>query len=201
MIQRKLEPELVRFFDGKLRTHGLAQEAMLKRDARTLMRLAAQVCVGIREEGGNNRGHMVELIQETVGGHSAEAWCMSFVQSCIAYAELKTGVKSPIIVSESCAQVWTDTPQAWRVKHTPLAGAVVIWGHYNSQGKYAGGHTGILDSCDDEIFFAYEGNTTGGIGAGDKVIRDGSGVYYTRRKRDGDGDMHVRGFLIPFPKV
>lgn len=198
LARKVIEPAMVKFLDGKLKDNGLFQKALAEKDARTIMRLAAQVCVGIREKGGNNRGPLVELIQETIGGHSQEAWCMSFVQTMIAYAELKTGIKSPLYVSEGCDQVWTESPKAQRVKIAPLAGAVVIWGHYNSKGQYTGGHTGILDSADDKTFYAFEGNTTGGVSESDKVIRDGGGVYHTKRSKSGNGDMKVRGFLKPF---
>ena len=47
-------------------------------------RLAAEACVGIREQGGNNKGPLVELMQKTVDGKAqAEAWCMAFVQSML----------------------------------------------------------------------------------------------------------------------
>lgn len=198
--RRVLEPKMVTYLDGKLKGNGLYEHAIEAKDARTIFWLAAQVCVGIREKGGNNRGPMVELIQETIGGHSQEAWCMSFVQTMLAYAELKTGVQSPVFGSEGCDQVWGNTPLEQRVKIQPLAGAIVIWGHYNSAGHYTGGHTGIVASCDEASFYAYEGNTESGI-IGGSVERDGGGVYYTHRSRRGNGDMKVRGFLIPFKKA
>lgn len=200
MASRKLEVSMVDFLDRKLKDNGLAIEAMKRRDARQLMRLAALACVGIREEGGNNRGPLVELIQETIGGADREAWCMSFVQTMLEYAEERTSVYSEVFVSESCDQVWTGTDKKWRVKSVPLPGAIVIWGRYNKKGQYLGGHTGILDAWAGETFFAVEGNTSGGVTSDDRVVRDGGGVYYTKRRTGGQGDMKVRGFLIPFPK-
>jgi hypothetical protein len=193
MDKRHIQPDMVAFIDKKLAGNGLADLAIKNKDARTLMRLAAQVCVGIREIGGNNTGPMVTLIQKTVGGPDHVAWCMSFVQTCIAYAELKTGVKSPVFVSEHCQTVWRETPVAQRVKFLPLAGAVVIWRH----GTSSSGHTGIVDSCDTKTFHAFEGNTESGIVAG-KVERDGGGIYWTSRSLEGTGDMHILGFLKPF---
>ncbi len=184
---------MVSFLDEKLSGNGLAVQAIAKKDARTLMRLAAQACVGIREEGGNNTGPMVTLIQETVGGPDHVAWCMSLVQTCIAYAELKTGLKSPIFASEHCLTVWNETPIAQRVRLLPLAGAIVIWRH----GTSSSGHTGIVDSCDQERFYAFEGNTSSGL-VGGEVERSGDGVYFTNREIHGSGDMRVLGFLRPF---
>lgn len=191
---RELRPEMIEFFNQKLVGNGLYQDAFLKKDARTIMRLAAQVCVGIREQGGNNRGPMVSLIQDTVGGPDHVAWCMSFVQTCIGYAELKTGAKSGVAVGEHCLTVWRQTPEGQRVKFTPLAGAIVIWRHGSSDA----GHTGIVESCDETSFFAYEGNTESGLNPNGKVERDGGGVYHTHRARSGNGDMKVVGFLKPF---
>ena len=195
---KKIEPKMVEFLDGKLAGNGLAQLAIANKDARTLFRLAAQACVGIREEGGNNEGPLVELIQETIGGHSKEAWCMAFVQTCLAYAELKTGITSPVYVSEGCAQVWSGTDKKQRVKLIPAAGAIVIWGKYDKKGKYLGGHTGIVDHVDGQYFYPFEGNTTSGITGKEEVVRDGGGVYYTKRRFAGQGNMKVRGFIKPF---
>lgn len=191
---RHIEPAMVSFIDKKLVGNGLADHAVEIKDARTLMRLAAQACVGIREVGGNNTGPMVTLIQKTVGGPDHVAWCMSFVQTCIAYAELKTGVKSPVFVTEHCLTCWRETPVMQRVHFVPLAGAIVIWKHGNSDS----GHTGIIDSCDGKTFHAFEGNTESGVSAGGKVERDGGGIYWTSRSLNNSGDMHVMGFIKPF---
>lgn len=191
---RKIEQKMIDFLDQKLASNGLAQTAIEEKDARTLFVQAASACVGIREKTGRNDGPMVELIQETIGGHSGEAWCMSLMQTCLAYAEVKTGAKSPIAASEHCMTVWNETPEYQRVKFTPLAGAIVIWRH----GKGPSGHTGCVLSSDEHEFRAVEGNTTSGSTASGKVVREGGGVYFTKRSRNGNGDMHVVGFLKPF---
>lgn len=191
---RHIEPKLVEFLDEKLAQNGLAQQALANKDARTLFRLAAEACVGIREQGGNNKGPLVELMQKTVDGKAqAEAWCMAFVQSMLAYAELKTGVKSPIPASEHCQTVFLRSEVASRVKISPLPGAIVVWQH----GASSNGHTGIVLGCDDKVFHAVEGNTEAGMLNG-HVERDGGGVYYTVRDRMRSGDMKVMGFLKPF---
>jgi len=120
ITRRVLEQKMIDYLDQKLVTNGLAQEAIQTKNARLLFAEAAKVCVGIREKTGHNDGPMVELIQETIGGHSHEAWCMAFVQTCLAYAELKTGVLSPILASEGCDQVWNGTDKAQRVAIFPF---------------------------------------------------------------------------------
>lgn len=190
---RQLDPKLTAFLDKKLAQNGAAQDAIKRKDARSLMIYAAESCVGIREEG-SNRGPMVSLIQDTVDGPDHVAWCMSFVQTCIAYAELKTGVKSPIAAGEHCLTVWQSTPKAQRVKIVPLPGAIVIWQH----GSSTSGHTGIVTEWKGKVFEAVEGNTGGGITAKGTVVREGDGVYMTERNATGTGTMKVVGFLKPF---
>lgn len=196
---RQIEPKMVQFLDDRLKDNGLAQHAIETKDARTLMVEAAKVCVGIREKTNNNDGPMVELIQETIGRANHEAWCMGFVQTMIAYAEFKTGVKSPVFDGddggEHCQTVWRKTPKDMRVKISPLPGAIVIWRHGSSEN----GHTGILLGSDERIFSAVEGNTTKGEVNG-RIVREGGGVYFTTRSRYGDGDMNIVGYLIPFRK-
>lgn len=195
---RKIEPKMVSFLDAKLAGNGTAHEAIKTGDARTLFACAMEACVGIREVGGNNEGPLVDLIQETIGGEGVEPWCMALIQTCIAYAELKTGKKSPIydgnLGGEHCLTVWNKTPEESRVKLRPLRGAIIIWRH----GKSTSGHTGMyVETTSPRNFSAIEGNTESGVANG-KVERDGGGVYRTSRRFGGNGDMHVLGFLKPF---
>ena len=194
MVSRQLDFKMAVFIDDRLKDVGLAQRAILQKDARALFIEAARCCYGIREQGGNNSGPTVELIQETVGGHSREAWCMSFVQTCLAYVEEKLKVKSPILVSEHCLTVWSSTPKEQRVKFFPLPGAIAIWRH----GSSSNGHTGIVLGADDKTFHSIEGNTEHGEDPNGKVVRDGGGVYFLERSMHPTGDMKLVGFLKPF---
>lgn len=196
---RQIEPKMVQYLDEKLLKNGLAQDAIKNKNARTLFLLAMQSCVGIREKTGNNDGPMVELIQETIGDHENEAWCMALVQTCIAYAEVKTGVKSPLFPAEHCLTVWRETPVEQRVKFSPLPGAIVIWKHLDDQGRSTeNGHTGCVVGCDETVFQAVEGNTTSGLAPDGSIERNGGGVYFTHRSRTRNGSMAVVGFLKPF---
>lgn len=190
---RSIEKDMIRWLDGKLKNNGLAQKAIEEKLPRILMVEAAKACVGIREVGGNNQGPMVELMQKTIGSAGREPWCVSFVMTCIAYAEVKTGVPSPIFPTEHVVTMWTQTNKTQRVKRHPLAGAIVCWRYGNS----ASGHTGIILDCDEKIFNACEGNTESGIEGGN-VVREGGGVYLTTRNRYGTGNMKVLGFLKPW---
>jgi hypothetical protein len=192
-MMRAIQKAMVNYLDAKLKNNGLAQQAITDKLPRVLALEAAKACVGIREQGGNNRGPLVELIQQTIGIANRESWCASFVQTCIAYAEVKTGVLSPIFPTEGTRSMWEDTTKTQRVKYTPLAGAICVWQH----GTSWQGHTGFVVSCDEKNFSAIEGNTESGI-VGTRVVRDGGGVYLTNRSLKGNGDMHILGFLKPF---
>jgi len=195
---RNISEKLVDYIDDKLAKNGAAQFAIEHKDARKVMMYAAECLVGIREVGGNNKGPLVELIQLTVDGKAnAESWCCSFVQSVIAYAELKTGIKSLIYSSEHCLTMFNKTPQEAHVKITPNPGAIVIWRH----GKTTNGHTGVLLEKFSNEFTAVEGNTEAGLDPSGLVQRNGGGVYMTKRNLYGSGNMKVVGFLIPFKSV
>ncbi len=185
---RVLEKKMEQWLDAKLANNGLAQAAIKSKDARTVFRLAAESCVGITEEGGNNKGPMVSLIQDTVGSPDHVAWCMSFVQTCLAYAEKKTGIKSPIVASEHCLTTWADSPKKQRVKAVPAPGAIIIWQHGNTQA----GHTGVMLEWMGSKMSTVEGNTGGAS------MRDGDGVYFKSRGTKGTGNLKVVGFLKPF---
>lgn len=193
---RNIQPKMVDWLRGKLDGMGLFHDALKRKDARAIYLLANQACVGIREEGGNNRGPLVELMQRTLGGADREAWCMSAQQTCVAFAEEVTGVKSLLHASEHCMTVWRETPRIMRVQTIPLPGAMTIWKHGGSDA----GHTGCTGTYTPKTrsFESFEGNTESGMANG-KVERDGGGFYLTRRSVNGAGTMHLQGWLKPFP--
>lgn len=191
---RKIESEMVVYIDKKLRGNGLAKVALEKKDARLLFRLAAEACVGIKEATGRNDGKMVELIQETYGGASGEPWCMALVQTCLAYAEVKTGLKSPVIASELCYSVWYKTDPDQRVKYLPLPGAIAIWNDIGT----TRGHTEIVLGTDGNTLQCIGGNTSGTTKPGEVINREGNAVVYTIRSFKPVGKRKLLGFLKPF---
>lgn len=187
---------MINFIETKLKDNVFAQQLIAAKNARSLMVPVAMTLVGIREVG-NNAGPLVTQIQSTVGGPDHVAWCMSTVQTIVAYIEHVTGVKSGLYVTESCLEAWDKTPKEFRVKQFPLGGAVIIYQH----GKSYSGHTGVLESTDGHTTWAYEGNTGSGVTPGGAIQRDGDGVYHTHRNYSGVGDMHLLGFLKPFEQA
>jgi hypothetical protein len=197
---RQIEPKMLAWLDQRLILNGLAQTAIETRNARQLMIEAAKACVGIREKTNRNDGPMVELIQSTVGRAHGEAWCLSFVMTCIAYAEVRTGIKSPLAATEHCMTLWRNTPETQKVKRHPLPGAIAIWRH----GSSTNGHTGIVLGADESTFTCVEGNTSSGQTPTGEIVREGGGVYFTERSMQNfpnlrtGGTMKLQGFIRPF---
>lgn len=193
MSSRIIKPKMVDYLDAKLAANGLAQHAIDIKDARLVFGLAAESCVGIREVGGNNMGPMVELIQSTVGRAEGEPWCLAFVQTCIAYAELKTGIKSPVIPSEHCRTTWEHTPKSARVQYRPNRYALVFWGYDGSSSGHVGIYLeGSFKHNKGVSFRSIEGNTNS------DGAREGDGVYYKNRDWMRTGNLIKLGFMKPF---
>lgn len=150
----------------------------------------ARQFVGVREQGGPNRGPLVEEFQKAVDGVAAgEPWCMAFVQYCVQKVEAATGKPAHIFRSEHCQTVWRQTKADFRF-HEPLPGDIVIW----RMGLSFNGHTGIVCKVVGSSIFTIEGNTGAGLG----VVREGDGVYERVRSLHGDGSMKVLGFIRPW---
>jgi lysozyme len=151
----------------------------------------ARSYIGAHEQGGDNRGPQVEKFQNVMNGAAGENWCMSFAQYCVKAAETATNQKSRIARSESCMQVWNNSPRELR-RSQPEPGSLVIWQRNNS----SSGHVGIVEKVNsDGTFTTIEGNTSSSGG----VKRNGEGVYRkTRSMKGGMGDLHLRGFLKVF---
>lgn len=190
-MARNITAKMEKFIDDKLKNHGAAQLAIKNKDPRSLMIYAAEACVGIVEQGGNNKGLFIVELQKTVDGSAdQEPYCMGGVQTWIAYAEKKTGVKSKVFASEHCMTVFRKTPLTSRVKKIPAPGAIIIW----KNGSSDSGHTGlVLDfQGDKKNMKSVEANT----GSGN--MRDGDGVYMKQRSKVKDGSLVIQGYLIPF---
>ncbi len=195
-MSRKIETALVVIIDKKLKSDPIAQKALKDKNPRQLFIQVMKCFVGIREATGNNDGTLVELLQETVGSAVGEPWCMSTIQSALAYVEVRLSVISPVADSEHCLTVWRNTPKRQRVAQIPAAGAIVIWQH----GSTTAGHTGIttLYSVSGDFMRCIEGNTTSGLKPDGSIEREGGGVYETKRHPVANGTMKVVGFLKPF---
>jgi len=191
---RIITAKVEKIIDDKLKNNGGYIQAINTKDARAVMMYAAEALVGTKESGGNNKGDIVVELQKTVDNTAGqEPWCMAYVQTCIAYAEKKTGVKSLIPSSEHCMTTFRNTPKENKVKLYPAYGAIIIW----KQKKSDSGHTGFVVeyNSDSKIksFESVEGNTGSGS------MFDGDGIYFRTRNKVSDGSLIIQGYLIPFP--
>ena len=198
-MPRRIHPDTIKLFDRLLKGNALAADCIQKKRARQLFVETVKSSLGIREVA-KNKGVEVELFQKTVGLSRGDAWCMAFMQSCLAYAEHKTTIKSPLHAAGGCINVWQKSPLEQRVKLIPLAGAIAVWQHLDDPTH---GHTGMVLDCDGVSFHAIEGNTSDGFeDLNGEVGQTGDGVRFTHRRFDlfnpQRGDMQLRGALKPF---
>lgn len=151
---------------------------------------AALSCVGVHNEGGNDRGYVVELFQSVVGKPCAQAWCLDFVQAMIAYTEAVTGKASPLPATELCLGLW-NSAKAYSAVTPARAGDIVLWRF----GSTIEGHCGIILGSDSLRYQTVEGNTSDS----QEIDRLGDGVWRKQRARGGSKTFVELGFLRPFP--
>lgn len=202
-MKRELHPEMYKELMSRLEKNGEAQQNIKeKNNPRRLMILAAQTLVGEREKTGNNDGRIIELIQETIGGHAREPYCLAGVQTMIAFVERVYGIESPVYPTEHCMTCWRETPTKQRVLFMPNPGAIGIYRHGSSDS----GHATLFVELETTKVLGttrkyannIEFNTTSGVADGE-IVREGGGVYWTQRPFMKDvGNMKFIGHLKPF---
>jgi hypothetical protein len=183
---RRLPPTLKTWFDSML-LNPTPVEFTPPLDPRIMLVLTAKACVGITEIGADNCGAMVELFQNTVPVAKGSPWCMSFIQSCVAYVE-SYGFKSPLFSTAHCLTAWVNSKCMHPLEPTP--GDIVIYRFDSS----SAGHTELITGVHPEILDTIGGNTGNGV----DIEREGDGVYSRRRQRGGAGRMRELGYLRVF---
>lgn len=171
------------------------QKAVANKKPTVLLVKNALACVGRRELTGNNDGLFVELLQMTVNGVAEnEAYCIAGGMTMIAGAQEETGIVSKILNSEHCMTCWRGTSPKMKVSRGQLRpGDCVIWNHLGTDN----GHFGIVIWAFDDYMTLVEFNTTYGTNKG-QIVREGGGVYLTKRSYGMEGDMQPQGFIRPF---
>lgn len=165
-----------------------------------------EAMVGVHEEGGPNKGPLVEAIQSTVGNAEGEPWCCGLIQSAIAYAEHTTGKKCALLATESCMQLFNDAKAKGYVNPFPERGSLVVWQDYvEAEYEFIGGekvvrrpggatgrgHIGYVLEVRGEKLLTIEGNTS----PSSEVVREGDGVYKKMRGIIGSPTRRVEGFI------
>lgn len=191
---RQLEQKMIDYLDKKLKNNAFAQQAIQNKLPRLVMVEAAKACVGITEDTGRNDGVFIKLIQETVGGSYYEPYCAGGVMTCVAYAELRCGVKSHLKATEGAQDIYYSSAKLYRVKSIPLPGAIQCWGDV---GKSTG-HVEIVLAADDKVIHNVGFNTSGSTDPNSQVNREGNGVFYTVRSYKSTSKRKLLGFIKPF---
>ena len=164
--------------------------------APALVVAAANAFVGIGEEGGNNRGQMVEVFLAGVGLGEGEPWCAAFVHhvgSSALYDRAAEKSSWPLPATASCWVLGDDAKRRGVCREVPAFGDVFLV-YRPDLGRFA--HTGFIievigsaqGSAGTEWTCAtIEGNTNSdGSREGDRVLR----TVRTFTPRKGDRFIH-----------
>lgn len=134
--------------------------------------------IGVREEGGANKGKRVEEYISAAGGKAGDAWCSAFVKWVFDQAGIKTriNVYSPT-AHNSKNLIYTKS----KFKSEPSSGDVFCL-YYPGMKRI--GHAGFFHSkVNDKIYETVEGNSNK---AGS---REGIGVF--KRKRSFNATFSI----------
>lgn len=194
---RHLHPELRVLMEERAFPMGKVPDFFISRDLPKVVVYLAKVLLSlnIREVGGNNKGEKVSWLQAVIGvfkkGGTGDAWCMSFVQSLVAFIEDYYEVESPVLDSEHCVSVYLDARKILGLT-TPKCtiGSIYIGRHGSSER----GHTVIVtEILPGNKFKNIGGNTGGGS------LSDGDGAFEKNYDLVKNGDLITQGFVYVYP--
>lgn len=185
---RKLEPDLISAMRASVADSEDYQFAKKQGLWRPAITHVAAPWVGVKELNNDNRGAYIDMVGLTVDRkHKGEAYCMSWVQTIIAFIELELKMVSPLKSTEGCLDLWNSTPPAMKTTRYPLPGYIAIWQHGTSKA----GHAAIVISVKDAYFKTIEANSYGPDGKT-------QGIFYQERLFNDSSNMKLKGFISPF---
>ena len=159
---------LVRSFDINAQQHVNAPE--LKNQKRHLLKEIYQSQIGVREQGGANRGEQVEQYLASVNFGPGYAWCAAFVSWC--YQQVEVSHPASAWVPSYAIKQNIIYQRGEPMRQLPQSGDVfLIW--YERLKRPA--HMGFVDEWQKTWVITVEGNTN------DDGSREGDGVYRKRR--------------------
>lgn len=142
--------------------------------------------IGVREQGGNNRGPRVQEYQDAASwvDGTGWAWCAAFI--CWGFDRLAERFKLPFATPEGAGAFWFED-WARQQKLPVFSGKAKV--RRGDLIIYSFSHIGCATSDEkDGLFLCVEGNTNDG------GSRDGDGVFERRRMKNS-----VRSIIRPFP--
>jgi hypothetical protein len=161
--------------DLRLVESGEPRKEQLRQSVVAVARYAEQLQV--REEGGNNRGAMVEWILDFAQGKPGWPWCVAFAWAVVSHAHLIEHSRAPAVPRLSCSALvkWAKKEGRLRLRiGAPAPGD--LWVLQENKRYY---HVGVVvEVRSDGTLVTIEGNTGPQPGAQDA---DGDGVYQRER--------------------
>ena len=163
-----------------------------------LLVATAQAFVDLGEEGGDNRGQMVELFLKGVGQKAGAPWCAAFVHHVGYRSHFDHRLDDsswPLPATASCWALHDFAERHKLLRDTPRFGDVFL---VKAKGANMYIHTGIVVTLDDAapteedvkyVCTCIEGNTN----------NDGSSHGYTtlrRPRKFREGDKFIRWVLL-----
>lgn len=150
---------------------------------KNIVRLTLEIAreeVGVREEGGSNRGVRVNQYLQSVGLAPGNPWCASWVFWCIEQAAGKLVERNPFIRTGFCPYISRWANDGRILKPLPAVGDVFLLYGKDRKGIYRAHHTGFVIAVGPNRFGTAEGNTntTGSP--------EGIGVFERTRSSAGD---------------
>lgn len=194
---RVLHPHLKDAIEFFLFTKGRPPLSFIQKDLSTMVVDTARAMeqIQVREEGGNNLGEIVGWIQSIIGEKTETgdgySWCMSLNQCIIAFIEDFVGVKSPVLASENCMDVFRAAEKIpGLLLKDAFPGSFFILGYTETTG-----HTGtVLRLFPNNVMETFEGNT------GNSSVNDGDGAFVKMRSGSGTiGRGTLQGFVLMYP--
>lgn len=126
---------------------------------------------------GSNWGEPVKTYLKSVGVGFPASWCMGFIYWCFNEAARQLNITNTAIKTGGVLAAWNKGVQFRST--TPIIGSVFIM----DCGKGLG-HTGIVETFDNEFIYTIEGNTN------DTGSREGYEVCRRKRARKA-----IKGYL------
>lgn len=187
-MKRILEPDLIHAMQAALKDSEDYQFAKKQGLWRPAMTHAAKPWVDVKEQDNDNRGAFIDMIGLTVDRkHTGEAYCLSWVQTIIAFVELELNLISPLKATEGCLDLWNSTSAHLKTTRYPVPGYIAIWQH----GTSPAGHAGVVLSVKDTYFKTIEANSYGPDGVT-------QGIFTQERLFNDGGNMKLKGFISAF---
>jgi len=192
VVGRQINPKLTEIVRSDLAARGVDPAKIGPRHLKFQIGLVLNDWHQTEDKGQNqSKSGRIELVQDTIGGVSAEAYCMSTMQSLVALVEVIGGYISNLPASEGCSSVFRQCkekgvkilpPNSDEIQPTDIA----LWELI--PGKSKNGHTGMVKEVrPKKKFGTIEGNTT---------LKTGKqGIGECDRDRENYSGKRLSGFI------